>query len=308
MDGHVLRVPSRAMVSAPFMDGAEQAGLAIPVLLHGSLIVALSIGLLAAAKPVVPPPTSIDVELLDKAAPEATVPEPSPLPTPAPPAPRMAPVEGPPDEAPAPIPMPAPDPSPAPPVPAPRPAPAPSSRPAPAPVARPAPAPPRPAVARPSPARPTTADQRPRRRPGLNDLGGRLAGLSDRPAPPTARPAAPAPATAAPRAPAGPQVQAALGRVIREQLKPHWRAPTGPDAEQLRTELRVSLARNGTVTNVQVIGTTGINDSNRGQVRLHQEAAIKAVRLASPFSGLPPEYYDAWSVLETVGFDRRLSQ
>jgi hypothetical protein len=96
--------------------------------------------------------------------------------------------------------------------------------------------------------------------------------------------------------------------LIREQLKPHWKAPTGPDAEQLRTELRVQLAKDGRVTSVDVIGTTGQTESNQGQVRLHQEAAMKAVRLASPLVGLPTELYSAWSVLERVGFDRRLSQ
>jgi hypothetical protein len=40
-------------------------------------------------------------------------------------------------------------------------------------------------------------------------------------------------------------------------------------------------------------------------VRLHQEAAVKAVRLAAPFV-LPTELYDAWKVLEPVTFDKRL--
>jgi len=72
--------------------------------------------------------------------------------------------------------------------------------------------------------------------------------------------------------------------------------------------LRVRLARDGSVTAVEVLRTTGITESNRGQVKLHQEAAMKAVRLASPFAGLPAEFYDVWNTLETVGFDRRLSQ
>jgi outer membrane biosynthesis protein TonB len=100
-------------------------------------------------------------------------------------------------------------------------------------------------------------------------------------------------------------VEASLAREVLRQLKPHWKAPTGADAEQLRTTLSISLTRDGQVASVRVIETTGVTDSNRGQVRLHQEAAVKAVRLAAPFV-LPAELYDAWKVLEPVGFDKRL--
>jgi hypothetical protein len=56
-----------------------------------------------------------------------------------------------------------------------------------------------------------------------------------------------------------------------------------------------------------VLRTTGQNARNRPQVKLHQEQAVKAVRLASPFN-LPAEYYDAWKHLSPFGFDKRLSQ
>lgn len=89
-------------------------------------------------------------------------------------------------------------------------------------------------------------------------------------------------------------------------MRPHWRAPSGADAEQLRTVLAISLARDGSVDTIRVVRTTGQTDSNRGQVKLHQEAAAKAVRLAAPFI-LPSELYDTWKALE-LGFDRRLGQ
>jgi hypothetical protein len=104
-----------------------------------------------------------------------------------------------------------------------------------------------------------------------------------------------------------PAVQAALKAQVLRQLKPHWRAPTGPDAEQLRTQLSISLAPTGAVTRIEVLGTSGQTASNRGQVKLHQEQAIRAVKLASPFR-LPREHYDAWKLLRPIGFDRRLSQ
>jgi outer membrane biosynthesis protein TonB len=101
-------------------------------------------------------------------------------------------------------------------------------------------------------------------------------------------------------------VQASLGAEVRRQLKPHWKAPTGADAEQLRTEVVISLGQDGRVTDVRVVGTTGQTASNRPQVPLHQEHAVRAVRLASPFR-LPAQYYEAWKQLR-VTFDKRLSQ
>jgi outer membrane biosynthesis protein TonB len=149
-----------------------------------------------------------------------------------------------------------------------------------------------------SPRREPPRKQQEKARKAGGRLDGILKGISDRPS--QSRSETP------PAQNASPAVRASLGAEVRRQLKPHWRAPTGADAEQLRTELAISLARNGEVTNVEVIRTTGQTASNRPQVRLHQEQAIRAVRLAAPFR-LPAEFYDAWKAL-TVSFDKRLSQ
>lgn len=109
-----------------------------------------------------------------------------------------------------------------------------------------------------------------------------------------------------PRAAISGAARSSLGNEVRRQLKPHWKAPTGADVEQLRTELNISLGPNGNVTNIEIVRTTGQTASNRPQVKLHQEQAVKAVRLASPFR-LPPEFYDAWKQI-TTSFDKRLSQ
>lgn len=258
---------------------AERTGLGLSVAGHVAVFAALSLGLFAATKPPMPTTQPIDVQLVDKIGLTDTAPEPPMVE----PAQSVAPEIGATEDTDSPA-------EPTPPLPTP----APVQREAVAPPkAAPAPKPAPKAVAKPTPATPAPARGS---RLGENFLKG----LSDRPTASTSQ---------APRATAvGPAQQAALGRLIREQLKPHWRAPTGADADQLRTELRVSLSINGSVTSVDVIGTSGQNESNRSQVRPHQEAAIKAVKLASPFTGLPAELYNAWSVLETVGFDRRLSQ
>ena len=276
------------------MDRAEAAGLGVAVGGHVLLFGILSLGLVVAPK-IVPPVTQpIDISIVDEVGLADTAPNPSMIE----PATSVAPEIGPTVEAPPPLPVtrPLPDPAPAPFEPTPRvatptPAPkvAPTTPPRPAPKVAPA-TPPRPRLAL-DLSRPDAATPR----------GSRLGadfrqGLSDRPNASTAQ---------TPRAAAGPAVEASLAREVLRQLKPHWRAPTGADAEQLRTTLSIRLGRDGTVGDVRVLDTTGVTDSNRGQVRLHQEAAVKAVRLAAPFV-LPAELYDAWKVLEPVGFDKRL--
>ena len=103
-------------------------------------------------------------------------------------------------------------------------------------------------------------------------------------------------------------MQSSIAAEVRRQLKPKWQqvVPSGADVELLRTELRVSLARDGSVTHVELVGTTGVNASNRPQLALHQERAKKAVMLASPFR-LPAEFYDAWKQM-SVTVDKRLTQ
>jgi outer membrane biosynthesis protein TonB len=214
-------------------------------------------------------------------------------------------MEGPVEDAPVP-PQVQPTPVPAPPTPPPpkpvvqRPQP---PAPTPKPVAqRPQPAKPSPANARPAPAKaapvvPAQAAARPAARP-TGRLSGLLTGISDR--------ETESRATAPPAKAAGPAVQASLAAEIRRQLKPHWKAPTGADVELLRTQVTVTLAPNGSVASIGDVRTTGETPSNRSQVKLHQEQAVRAVRLAAPFR-LPADFYDAWKVIRPT-FDRRLSQ
>jgi outer membrane biosynthesis protein TonB len=251
------------------MDRAEKAGFGIAAAGHLALLAALSLGVAATR---LPPPKQqpIEVSFVDEAAPQSQAPEVSAEA----PAPKLAEEAGPPEPA-APLP---------PPQAEPRLQPAPSPRPAPPAAAAPAPAPP---VARPAPR-------------STGRLTGLLAGLSDSDSQ--------SKSTKPPAATAGPAVEASLAAEVRRQVKPQWQkvVPTGADAEALRTELSLTLARDGSVVRADVVGTTGITASNRPQVALHQERAKKAVMLASPFH-LPPDYYDAWKQIN-VTLDLRLSQ
>lgn len=120
----------------------------------------------------------------------------------------------------------------------------------------------------------------------------------------------------APRKPApppaavmGPQQKAALDAEIRRQLKPHWRPPSGADADKLVTLLEVRLDQNGNIVGTpQVIDQQGVSASNQPQAKLHAERAIQAVKLASPFRNLPGEFYDQWKWLRPLRFDARLNR
>ena len=115
---------------------------------------------------------------------------------------------------------------------------------------------------------------------------------------------APPPATAM-----GPAQKSALDAELRRQLKPHWRPPSGADADQLVTLLEVRLDRSGAVIGTpDIIDQQGVTASNRPQAKLHAERAIQAVKLASPFRNMPPEFYDQWKWLRPLRFDARLNR
>ena len=299
------------------MDRAEAGGFGVALLGHALLLGVLSLGFANAVKPPIMN-QPMEVSLVEETGLESA----APVPTQAEPAARLAEVEGPveplpPPPAPAPVPEPLPQPKAIEPVPAPKPverpqpkvvepklAPKPAERPKPQ---KPAPpkakaiaqkAPPAKAAATKAAAGPPNSSAKSATKP-TGRLSGLLAGISDR--------ESKSQSTTPPAKVASAAVKSSLGAEVRRQLKPHWRAPTGADAEQLRTELSITLAPNGAVVNVEVLRTTGQTESNRPQVKLHQEQAVKAARLASPFR-LPAEFYDAWKHLSPIGFDRRLSQ
>lgn len=299
------------------MDRAERTGLAIALVGHGALFTALTIGLSTPPdlpKIVTPP---VEVTLTSDIAAQSSSPaktEPTP-PAPAPATSRAeaptppAPLAAPPPVAAAPMrPRPLPPIEAAPSPPAPRPKPTPKAETS-------AKLPPR-AKTQPAKAKPVTTEPTERRRPGLSKSI--VTGLADPVA--TDVPAkAPTKGKASNAAPASQPVsvpatqmtgaqKASLNSLIFTQLKPHWRPPSGADAELLVTQLSVRLNRDGSLAaDPEVVVQRGINDSNRAQARLHADRAIQAVRRAAPFT-LPSQYYDGWKWLNPLTFDGRLSR
>lgn len=271
------------------MDRTEKIGLGVAGAGHVLLFAALSSHWLS-VDPLKLDNEPIEISIADDVALRSAAPKIADAPPPP-----AASSPAPPDQAEPPTPVPA--------QPTPRvavPAPVPTPSPKPLPKTQPRPPAPAPAAAQPK-AKPGPAAPAKSRSPGLKlDTSDWMKPSSG--ANPQAKPSDGAPASTV-----GPAQQSALAAEIRRQIKPFWKAPTGADADQLRTTIAVRLARDGAlIGDPEVVSTSGQTASNRGQVRLHQEQALKAVRLAAPFQ-LPPDLYDGWKSF-TVNVDRKLSQ
>ncbi|MEL6877153.1 MAG: energy transducer TonB [Pseudomonadota bacterium] len=103
----------------------------------------------------------------------------------------------------------------------------------------------------------------------------------------------------------GPQQKAALEAAITRELRPHWRPPSGADADKLVSIIAWKLNKDGTLNGrPRLVNQTGVNASNRPQANIHAERAIRAVQSAAPF-GLPERFYSEWDDL-VWNFDYRL--
>lgn len=303
----------------------EGLGLVVALAAHGALIAWLTLSPLG--RPVQPPPQRMTVTIADTLADQATSPKPD-----AQAAPDLAPDlgEAKPAEVPEAIPVPVPVPKPVA-----KPEPKPVAKPVPKPEAKPAPKPKPEPVAKPRPKAEAKPEPKPKPEP--------KAKAEPKPKPeakarPEAKPAGgDAHARAHPDKPAGgsridtnflkgiagvtspgtdkvapadkPAALAAstVVSLIARQIKPHWTAPQGVDAEKLVTVIGWSLNPDGSLAGRPVVvSQSGITDINRPQAQRHAELAIRAVQLAAPFT-LPAQVYTQFKRFE-FRFDRKLSQ
>ncbi|MBU6267575.1 MAG: hypothetical protein KGN34_08545 [Sphingomonadales bacterium] len=313
-------------MSSAVIRREEGVGLVLAALLHAALF-ALLVLHPGGKPPAIPQRMTVTIadqtgltdtapKLQAQAAPDTapTLGEPAPEPSAAPPAPKVMPKPEPVKPAPRPEPVKL----------QPRPIPQPLPKPVAKPAIKPAPAPSPKPVARPSPAPHTRQDpiaealaaargqgkaaapgtakvEKPPKAPGGSRIGTDfLKGVTGSQT--NGKAATPAAATI------GPEVKAGLASAIARQLKPHWTAPQGADAEQLVTILAFDLNQDGTLAGTpRVVRQEGVTESNRNQAPLHAEQAIRAVRLSAPFD-LPAPYYAAWKRVTAFRFDRKLSQ
>ncbi len=103
-------------------------------------------------------------------------------------------------------------------------------------------------------------------------------------------------------------MRSSLAGAISRQIKPHWAAPQGVDADKLVTILAWDLNPDGSLAGrPRVVDQQGITPANEAQAKRHAEQAIRAVQLAAPFD-LPDTYYSGWKRVTAFRFDRKLSQ
>jgi len=158
--------------------------------------------------------------------------------------------------------------------------------------------------------RPITAPRNPRRaqppRPSPTPTQGGGSRIGEDFLPPGAGSSTETTETAPPAPQFGRRERAALASAITRQLRRHWTAPQGVDAELLVSVVSWKLNQDGSLKGRPSCRTKpgGITASNRPQAPLHCERAIRAVQLAAPFN-LPEQFYSRWDELEWE-FDRRL--
>jgi outer membrane biosynthesis protein TonB len=282
------------------MDRADRAGLGVALIGHVLLFGALSLSLLRPTPKLPPMNPAIEVALVDAKALQTAAPD-AVKEASAPPAAAAA----------AAAPMAPPEPVESPPPPKPVPAPPQPKAVAKTPVKaalQPTPKP-RPAAAQKAatPPQKKTAVAAPPRTSRLGGLGAELsqAATRENDRPGTGRGTAEK-GSGTPAAKTAAQLEASFIQALFVKIKKYWRAPTGVDAELLRSNIVVTLNRDGTIGTVTVVSQSGENENNSNLKALHAERAVSAVRRAAPFE-LPPEHYAIWQSLGPITFDKRLN-
>lgn len=99
-----------------------------------------------------------------------------------------------------------------------------------------------------------------------------------------------------PAAQASAQQVSSWSSSINAKVRGPWNScpVSGLDVGKLRAAVRFTLAPDGRLASIEEPVITGITDANRPQVKPFRDCAIRAIRLAAPFTGLPPEFHDQW--------------
>lgn len=92
------------------------------------------------------------------------------------------------------------------------------------------------------------------------------------------------------------EVRRSVGVSIAGQIRSRVRAcaPSGIDINKIETFVTLSLEPSGKLTSVRFDKQVGVTDSNQPQAGPLKDCILQAVRAASPYDGLDPEYHDVW--------------
>ena len=103
-------------------------------------------------------------------------------------------------------------------------------------------------------------------------------------------------AVGTPAAKSAAEVRRSVSVSLASQIRSRVRAcaPSGIDINKIETFVTLSLEPSGRLTSVRFDKQVGVNDSNQPQAAPLKDCILQAVRAASPFEGLDPEYHDVW--------------
>ena len=103
-------------------------------------------------------------------------------------------------------------------------------------------------------------------------------------------------AVGTPAAKTAAEVRRSVGISIAGQIRSRVRAcaPSGIDINKIETFVTLSLDPSGKLTSVRFDKQVGVTDSNQPQAGPLKDCILQAVRAASPYDGLDPEYHDVW--------------
>lgn len=264
------------------MDRAEKLGLGAAVGGHVVLLGAMALGLMMSAEPVTKP-ESISVSLVGEIADVSTAPDAIQEES-APPAPAEAePAEPPPSPA----------------MQIERPVEKPQAKPVPKPLPR----------ETPPPAKVATKKVAVKQPPGKTNTAAAKSGKGTTPAKPgglsksfedsiNAIGKAPGAgkAVGTPAAKTASEVRRSVSVSLASQIRSRVRAcaPSGVEINKIETFVTLNLEPSGRLTSVRFDKQVGVNDSNQPQAAPLKDCILQAVRAASPFEGLDPEYHDVW--------------
>lgn len=172
--------------------------------------------------------------------------------------------------------------------------------PPPAPLAKPEPAPPQPLTrsAVPQPAKPAAKappvqaarlPTKPAIKGGASSFDNAFAnGVPNAPANGKAKTPAAAQASAQQKS----SWNASIGGKVASRLK--GCGVTGLDIEKLYIDVHFTLANDGSIQSIDDASVQGTTPANKAQSMPFKACAVRAIKLAAPFSGLPPEFYNVW--------------
>ena len=84
--------------------------------------------------------------------------------------------------------------------------------------------------------------------------------------------------------------------LIGSKVRGPWNAckVTGLDIEQLYVDISFVLATDGSILSIGEPAVGGVTPANRTQVAPFKACAVRAIKLAAPFTGLPPQFHNDW--------------